>query len=246
MATSNSTNFVVNRDDIINRALRLCSAIGQGEVGDPTAVTEAALALNLIVKERQADGMQLWKVITNSFPMLASTNTYNIGIGQTVNQTAPLKIIQAWIRSTTNSADSPINIISKQEYDRYGIKTSPGTPSQLFYKTPGAIQTDMQGTAYLYPTPDANAVSTGTFFFTGMYPLQDFDVSTDNPDFPSYYYNALCWLLADELSTEYGVPLAERGMISKKAQEHLAMALSFDQEEGSFYVQGDPFSQGND
>ena len=64
----------------------------------------------------------------------------------------------------------------------------------------------------------------------------DFDASTDNPDIPSYMFNALTWALADQLSYEYGLGLGERSMISKKAQMHKAMALSFDQEEGSLYI----------
>jgi hypothetical protein len=241
MALSASTNFAATRDDIINRALRIVGAIGQNETPDTSAVTEAALALNMIVKQRAADGMQLWKVTTSSpITLTAGVSAYNIGIGATVAQQAPLKIIQAWFRTTANNADSPINIITKAEYDRYGIKSSPGSPSQLFYKTPGPNVTEIIGTINLYPTPDANAASTGFLYVTGIQALQDFDTSTDNPDFPSYYFLALVWLLASDLSTEYGVPLSERGLIEKRAQQHLQMALDFDMEEGSFYVQADP------
>ncbi len=237
MATSNSSNFTCTRDDVIARALRIVQAIGQGETPDPIAVTEATLALNMIVKERQADGMQLWKIQTNSFAVVSGTKDYNIGIGSTINQTAPLKVIQAWMRTTATAADSPMNIITKQEYDMYGVKTSPGQPSEVFYRTPGVGLPEMQGVFSLYPAPDANTASASTFVFTGMYPIQDFDVSTDNPDFPSYYFNALTWILADQLAYEYGVPLSERAMISKKATEHLMRALMFDTEEGSLYIQ---------
>jgi hypothetical protein len=65
----------------------------------------------------------------------------------------------------------------------------------------------------------------------------DFDTSTDNPPVPNYLYNALTWALADQLAFEYGVPIADRSQISKKAQYHKAMALSYDQEDGSIFVQ---------
>ena len=237
MALSASTNFTVTRDDIITRALRIVGAIGQGETPEVQAVTDAALVLNMIVKERQADGMQLWKVQTSSFPMVNGTATYNIGIGSTVNQTAPLKVIQTWVRTTATNADSPTNLITKQEYDRYGNKATTGTPAMIYYKPPGPNVTEMIGTFSLYPVPDANAASTSTFFFTGVSPIQDFDASTDNPDFPSYYFNTLTWLLASEIAYEYGIGLQERGQIKKEADSHLQQALSFDQEEGSFFVQ---------
>ena len=240
MALSASTNFVATRDDIITRALRIVGAIGTNEVGDPSAVTEAAMALNMIVKERQADGMQLWNIDTNSNALTASTGSYNIGTGSTINKEAPLKIIQAWLRNTTTNTDTPLILLTKQDYDRYGNKAQTGRPSQLFYKTPGPNVTEMIGNITLYPVPDTDTATNYTLYWTGMYPLQDFDTSTDNPDFPSYYFNALTWLLADELAYEYGVPLQERGMIARKAQEHLQQALSFDIEEGSFVIQPTP------
>ena len=242
MALSASTNFTVTRDDVITRALRIVGAIGQGETPETQAVTDAALVLNMIVKERQADGMQLWKVQTSSFSMTNGTSQYNIGIGSTIAQTAPLKVIQTWVRTTATNADSPTNLITKAEYDRYGNKATTGTPAMVFYKTPGPNVVEMIGTFSLYPTPDANAASTSTFFFTGMYPIQDFDASTDNPDFPSYYFNALTWLLASEIAYEYGIPMQERSQIKREAESHLQQALSFDIEEGSFFVQpGSPW-----
>ena len=60
--------------------------------------------------------------------------------------------------------------------------------------------------------------------------------SADNPDFPSFYYNALVWNLAGQLSYEYSVPLAERAMIDKKADLHRQRAEGFDVEEGSLYL----------
>jgi hypothetical protein len=237
MPLSGTTNYSVSRDDVITRALRLVGAIGQGEVPENQTLLEATQALNMIIKERQADGMQLWKVTTSSMSMTASTAAYAIGVGQTIDQTAPLKILQAWIRNSTTLTDTPLNLITKQDYDRYGNKASAGSPSQLFYKTPGPNTSEIAGTITLYPTPDANAVSSGALYFTGIYPIQDVTFSTENLDFPSYYFNALTWLLADELAYEYGVPLNERGMIAKKAQEHLQMALNMDIEEGSYFIQ---------
>ncbi len=238
MATSGSTNYTCTRDDIINRALRIVSAIGQGETPDTTAINEAATALNMLVKERQADGMQLWKVQTCSpITLTASTKDYNIGKSSTIAQVAPLKILQAWIRTTSSADDSPMLIITKADYDLYGVKTSTGQPSQLYYNPPGPGLPEQQGTITLYPAPDTTTATNCTLVFTAMYPIMEFDVSTDNPDFPSYYFNALTWGLASQLAYEYGVPLAERSMITKMADMHLTKALGFDIEEGSFYIQ---------
>jgi hypothetical protein len=73
--------------------------------------------------------------------------------------------------------------------------------------------------------------------YTGQFSLEDFDADGDIPDIPSYYYNALTWALADQLAYESGVPLAERDRITRKADYHRIVALSFDIEEGSLFFQ---------
>jgi hypothetical protein len=62
MASSNSYNFTVTRDDIIKTALLHIGVIGEGETPSANQVTEAALMLNMIVKLRAADGMPAWSL----------------------------------------------------------------------------------------------------------------------------------------------------------------------------------------
>lgn len=240
MALSGTTNYSCTRDDIIKRALRIIGAIGQGETPSTDAVTEASRALNEIVKECQADGLQIWKYIPSSaITYVSGTKSYQIGTGATINQVAPLKVVQAYNRNTSTNRDQPVLIISEHDYQMLGDKSSTGTPNQLWYQPPGPVNTQMVGTINVYPTPDSNAASTLNLFVVGMYPLDDFNASTDLADFPSFYYNSLSWLLADQLSYEYGVPFAQQSMISNKAQIHYMKALAFDHEEGSVYVQPD-------
>jgi hypothetical protein len=240
MATSASTNYTVTRDDVIKRALRIIGAIGQGETPPTDAVTEAAVALNQIVKEWNADGMQLWKYLTTTtLTLVSGTRSYNIGVGATFNMTAPLKITQAWLRNTAQVTDTPINLITRQEYDMLSSKGQLGRPNQLYYVPPGAVATEQVGTIYLYPAPDTDTATNYTLLVTGMTSLMDFDAAADTADFPSFYYNALAWALADQLSYEYGVPYAQQAMITKKAEVHKEKALGFDREEGSLYLQPD-------
>lgn len=60
MASSNSYNFVVTRDQLITDALLHVGAIGEGETPSANAVTETSRVLNMIAKLRAADGMPLW------------------------------------------------------------------------------------------------------------------------------------------------------------------------------------------
>jgi hypothetical protein len=237
MATSGSTNFALTRDDIITVALRRINELGTGETPSATRVTECAMALNMIMKEWQADGMQLWQREVQSFTPVASTTAYVIGTGQTVNITAPLRVLQAYYRNTSSGTDTPLRLVTREEYDSYSAKSSTGTPIGMHYTPPGATTGNLQGTLTLFPAPDATFAAAYTIRFVAIYPLDDFDASTDNPDCPSFYYNALTWALADSLSYESGLPLQERSMITSKAERAKEIALSLDQEEGSVFFQ---------
>ncbi len=244
-ATSGATLWSANRDLIIGRALRLCGAIGQGETASAAAVTEAAEALNDLTKELQADGMPLWKIRTYTAFSYTATTTYNIGIGSTVNQTAPLKILQAFNRRTdvTPNQDSPIVIVPKMDYELLGIKQSTGRPNQLYYNPPGAgiiTVSDLKGVITVFPKPDTYTIANVTCVIIGQVPFDDYAAAGDVPDFPSYWYNTIKWGLAAELAYEYGVPYSERAMIMKQYLYHKNEALSFGTEEGSLQITPGP------
>ena len=120
MATSGSTDFSVSRDDIIKRALRLLGVLAQGE--EPTAdqTTEAALALNGLVKAWAADGMPLWAIKERTVTLVADQASY------TLDTPKPLKVLQAWNRNTTSSVDIPMRVVTKQEYNLLGNKETNG------------------------------------------------------------------------------------------------------------------------
>jgi hypothetical protein len=240
MATSGSSNFTETRDSIITRALRICGALGQGETASTTEITEASQAMNDIIKALQADGMQLWHRTTISFSPTAGDSSYLIGTGSVIAQTAPLKVYNAWNRNVTTSFDTPMIVVTKQEYDMFSDKVaSTGVPNVLHYDPPNSTTGEMIGTVYLYVGPSADFCANHDIYMTVQHPIQDFDASTDNPDFPSYWYECIIWMLAADLAYEYKVPLSERAMIAKKADDEHFRALSFDMEEGSVYFQPD-------
>lgn len=244
--TSGTTYYTSNRDAVIKRALRIVGGISQGQTPSATAVTEAAEALNDICKEWQADGMPLWKIVFYTPFAYTATETYLIGTGSTVNQPAPLKLLYAFNRnnSVTPVLDSPMIIVPKFDYAILGNKQSTGRPSQLMYTPPGTntvgANGDFAGEIRVYPLPDAYTIANVTCGIIGQKPFEDFNASTDVPDFPSYWVNALKWGLADQLSYEYGLPYAERSMITKKAENHKQVALSFGSEEVSLFIQPYP------
>ena len=241
MALSASYNYYTTRDTILARAFRIIGAISQGETPAAAAVTEAAITLNEIMKEWQADGLQLWKTSTLTLTGAVTGTTTTIGSsGAHVTAPAPLQVLQVYYKNTDSGADTPLIPITKQEYERLTPKATTGTPTQWYYKPPGAIDSAVAsgnntGTIYWFPPPSTAWLADNTFYAVVVNQLMDFDSSSDQPDIPNYLINALVWALADQLCYEYGVGLSERSMISKKAMMHKAIGMSFDQEQGSLY-----------
>lgn len=239
MATSGSANWALTRDEIIGLALRRCSAFAKGETPGAQDVTDAAMTLNAIVKEWAADGMPLWKISTFTITPVASTASYQIKSGGTVNRYPPLRIIQAWYQNTSTNADTPLNLVTRDEYNLLSPKTQTGTPNQLYYNPPGNQGNTSQepsGTVYLYNVPDSAFVASNTIYCVGEFMFEDFDASGDYPDFPSNFNNALAWQLALELSHEYGVPPQQRAQLKAQAKESKTNALLNGAELGSMFI----------
>lgn len=229
--TSGAFNYTTNRDAIITRALRIIGAVGQGETPTTAAITEGAEALNDLVKEWEADGMPLWAIRNFKIVVLSGVPSYVIADG-------PLKVHDVFYRNTTSLNDSPMILVTRQEYNDLGNKSQTGTPSQVWYNPPGNI--NQSGEVFMYVTPNAVFAAANNVYVVGQIPFENFNASTDIPDFPQYWYNAIKWGLADQLSYEYGVGVTERSQITKKALYHKEQALSFGTEEGSLYIQPEP------
>lgn len=232
--SSGSTNFSITRDQLIEGALRLCGVLAQGESPSTDQVSEAAEALNMLVKAWEADGMPLWAIKTLGIPLTASTASYRIGLTQTVDTPKPLKIIQAWNRDSTSDVDIPLRILTKQEYNQLGNKTTEGNPVQVYYDPQNTY-----GDLYVFPVPTATEATNNQIYIVYQRPFEDFDASTDEPDFPQEWYEALKYGLASRLAGEYQLSMQVRQFLKGEANEAKELALSFGTEEGSLYFQVD-------
>lgn len=77
MASSNSYNFVLTRDNIIDLAHQHIGVVGEGLSATANQVTEAAKLLNMIIKVRAADGMPLWALKRGTILPTTSTSSVN-------------------------------------------------------------------------------------------------------------------------------------------------------------------------
>ena len=231
MATSGSYDFTITRDQIIAGALRLLGVIGQGDTPDAAQLSDCSEALNLLIKAWEAEGLPLWSIKIQAIPVAASTTSYTIGVGQTINVAKPLKVYQAYYRNATSNVDIPMTSLSQQEYNMLGNKSTLGTPVQFYYENLRDY-----GKLYLFPTPSAADVGNNVYI-TYQCPFEDFDSGTNNPDIPQEFYRALKYGLAADLVFEFGYPSEDRRDLINMAERYKQQAFMFNQEEESLTFQ---------
>jgi hypothetical protein len=229
MATSNSTDWSLNRDQVITGALRKLAVLPSGGTPSANQVTEADQALNAIVKAFQADGMPLWKISSQAFTVVDGTSSYTVGPSLTINCPKPLRIIQAfWTPS--GGTNTPLNVYNRYDFnDLPQGSTFEGSPVNLYYQP---LRTS--GTIKLWPTPD-NSTTSITFHYQS--PYEDMDAAANDFDFPSEWIQALIYNLAWSMAPEYGIPPTDRGILMKEAEYWHLYALSMGTEEGGVFFQ---------
>lgn len=250
MSTSGTYTWATNTSTVINNALRKVNRLGDFEsvtAGD-NRYDKALLALNPLIQRNAAYGMPVWAVneavIGFDTVGLNTLSGATIGVGQTINQVAPLKVIQAIRRdntSATNPIDVPLEIYTYDYYESLSQKESLGTPVGIFYQ-PMAVSstgTPTMGRIKLWLLPETYWTTTcdGDLIIRYQRPFQDQVATTGEFDFPNYWIMALTYQLAYTLAPDYGLDPTSRMALKKDTDTEVDLALSFGTEEGSFNIQ---------
>lgn len=230
MALSGTYAFSLNRDSLIAASLRLVQAFGDSEVIPANDITNCAQALNILVKALEMEGLPLWCVQDVSVPLVVGQASYNLSTVTGMN--LPVRILDCYLRSSAGN-DIVLIPVSRYDYDKLGQKAAQGNPNQYYYDPQVGA-----GSIVLYNTPGDN---TYTLHVVIQRQIQDFNLATDNPDFPQEGYQLLKWCLADEIALDYQAPLDVRQEINQKASRMKDKFFAFQQDQAPVIFQ--PTSQ---
>lgn len=186
MATSGSQDFNMTRDQIISDALYMIQAIPLGHTPSAKDIDVCSRILNRLVKRLQSDHVFLNAVTLRNFNTVASTASVQLATGvKKVIGTPYVKI---------DGQDTPLNVISRQDYDSIVSKAAEGQPHDVFidYST-------SPPTMYFNPTP----VGVYAVYYRSEDILDDFDSVSDNPDLPQSALDMLVTGLAAEACKFY-------------------------------------------
>ena len=225
MSTSGTYSFLVSANDIINSALRAGQIYGPLDPIPASVTTNAMLALNIMTKAMCMKGLPLWAVEQYTVPQVEGVYQYTFSQTSTT-QPRPLKILDAFLTNGSGN-DVSLTIESRYDWDTLGSKTQTGVTNQLWY--------DYQlgtSTVTCYATPPDN---TYTLQLVVQRPFMDFNLTTDNPDFPQEAYQMLKWSLLDECATEWGCSQVVAATAAGKAKVFRDEFFDWMQEEASVY-----------
>ena len=162
--------------------------------------------------------------LTDNLPSAASSG--NIVYCYQTQIIRPLRITDCFYRQASGD-DIPIRLISKEEYNRFGLKTSNGTTVQAYYDP----QLE-KGFLHVYPVPTD---VTSQIYIEFQKPIEDFVSSSDDYDFPQEWGEALVWGLAMRLIPDYMVPMDRAKLIISFAEQFLSKITAWDREPTSIY-----------
>jgi len=130
--------------------------------------------------------------------------------------------------STSTRSEISMVRLSHQDFFNLPNKSTNGTPSHYYYNPD---LTD--GLLHLWPRPSDPEVY---FEFTFERMIEDFDASTNNPDFPSEWLECLTYQLAYRLAPPFG---KDKNKLQPEASVMLTDLLNWDAEVTSITIEPD-------
>jgi len=231
MATSGITTNQLTRNQFIEAALRTLGVLALDQTPSATEYTNASVKLNALIGEFRAKGLQVWQRTAYTMSLTNGTSTYNIGVGQTINTPYPLHLLQAVRLDSTQGTRITMDVIADYNFNLLPANSS-GVPIQVTYQPKLNL-----GVIKVWPTPDSYAATNVSILLTYLRPIEYFNSSTDTADFPEEWVSAIIYGLAVRMAPEYGVPLQDRSLLIKEAEQYLKTAEENSFEDASLFIQ---------
>ena len=221
MATSGTTTFDLQIDDIIEEAYERCGI----RTNSGYDLRSARRSLNLLFAEWGNRGVHLWKVELNEQALTAGTATYNVA--SNVND-----VLEAYISTTstagntTSTNDIALTKIDRSAYSALPNKYATGQPSQYY------VNRQTTPTISLYLAPDASTYTYLKYYTINR--LEDAGSYTNTADIAYRFLPCMCAGLAYYLSQKKAPDRIQ--VLKQLYEDELLRALNEDGARSSVYI----------
>ena len=219
MATSGTTSFDLNIDDIIEEAFNRCGV----RTNSGYDLKRARRNLNILLSEWSNRGLNLWKVENKEQALTAGTISY--ATPSNCND-----VLEAYVSTgagnSTTITDVSLTKIDRSAYAALPNKGSTGQPSQYY------VDRQINPQIYLYQAPDAVTYTYLKYYYIAR--IEDAGAYTNTPDAPYRFLPCMVAGLSYYLSF---FKAADRTQMLKLAYEdEMKRALDEDGSRTSLYI----------
>ena len=219
MATSGSTSFNLDIDEIIEESYERCGV----RTNSGYDLKSARRSLNILFSEWGNRGIHLWKVELKEHQLTAGTATYDA-------PTDANDILEAYVSSTTNTTASTNDVsltkISRSEYAALPNKGSTGQPSQYY------VDRQTVPKITLYQAPDASTYTYLKYYYLKR--IEDAGNYTNQADVVFRFIPCMVAGLAYYLSLKRAPQLVQQNKMLY--EDELNRALAEDGQRTSTYL----------
>lgn len=203
--------------EIVEAALRKAGILDAGETADATVSAQAVEELNRMLKAWQAS-FGLWTRDIQIVTVTNATESYTL-----TAPARPVRVLSA--RYRRSGIDTPMQSLTRDEYESLPIKSAQGLPSCYYYE-----RQREQGTLFVWPV--LATASGETIRLTIEREIEDVDSLNDVIDVPAEWYDAVVYNLASRLCDDYERNGTDR--IHMRAAMALQDAQAFDMDEAVY------------
>ena len=150
------------------------------------------------------------------FTVDEQTQTLTDGDASYTAASGTLVILESVVRRS--SVDTPVHLITREQYHMIPNKTAEGLPTQLFFDRKA-------GTYYLWNTPEN---STDVLRYWRMRRIQDVSTAAETMDVPYVWFEATAAGLAEFLSLKYAIDRHDK--LKGLAEQAFGIAQTFSRE----------------
>lgn len=214
MATSGTTDFNLQIDDLIEEGFERCGM----RMTTGYQLTSARRSLNLLFLDWASRGLNLWTIEEATYPLVQGSRVLTL-------DTDTINVLSAIIRLSNAGPTTDITIdrISREEYLNVPDKTTEARPSQYY------VQRANPTTVYLYPAADQNY----TFVYYRIRRIEDAGEYTNTADVNFRFLPCLASGLAYMLSLKYAPERA--GILKQIYEEDFQRAALADRDTASVH-----------
>ena len=184
--------------DFITGALQDLGVLGAGQAASAADAADAFTLLNQIADAMGIERLLLYQILRTVVPLTASTASYTIGSGGTINIVRPTWIDHATVipdDTASAPAEIPIDLLSESEYAAWSPKAQTGQPRAVYYNYAWTA-----GLGTITPLPVPSDSDQAMVLYTPAAPVTTFAALATSYTFPPGFARAIRKTLALEIA----------------------------------------------